>query len=364
MKGGASCVRVVRSVFLSHCDRFARPPVSKVNVFLDFENAAPSEAEMQLFAVAEELLQEAETVLEDINAYGDGASSEIRIAIQRPNDKNAQQNAFVILDGLAQRIRRYYELSTKIEQIFPPLLSGLCSGTLPPAEQIDSSQATCRQFARLIDFVLLFDSLKMRTPALQNDFSFYRRSMSREVKYSFELLEVKSHIFCLFIFYVFMYFIIGKVKIGGPYSLSLELANTISLFLANPTPMLTALTTAACRFIEGNGGALESNATSTLATIVQVCQFMVETEENWERLSEYHRLFTVRLMVGTIILFDHIDRSGAFCKDSLIDIKSVVETLKAEFKPDLALDLLNSLRYNAKHLNDTSTPKSIRTLFP
>lgn len=54
-------------------------------------------------------------------------------------------------------------------------------GPLPPAEQLDTLQATCRQFARLIDFVLSFDAVKMCTPALQNDFSFYRRAMSREV---------------------------------------------------------------------------------------------------------------------------------------------------------------------------------------
>lgn len=57
-----------------------------------------------------------------------------------------------------------------------------CLGPLPPAEQLEALQATCRQFARLIDFVLSFDALKMCTPALQNDFSFYRRAMSREVR--------------------------------------------------------------------------------------------------------------------------------------------------------------------------------------
>lgn len=57
------------------------------------------------------------------------------------------------------------------------------AGPLPPAEQLDTLQATCRQFARLIDFALSFDAVKMCTPALQNDFSFYRRAMSREVCY-------------------------------------------------------------------------------------------------------------------------------------------------------------------------------------
>ena len=58
--------------------------------------------------------------------------------------------------------------------MLPSLLWELCSGPLPPAEQIDSAQALCKQLARLIDFVFRFDSLKMNTPAIQNDFSFFR----------------------------------------------------------------------------------------------------------------------------------------------------------------------------------------------
>ncbi len=64
-------------------------------------------------------------------------------------------------------------------QLVPLLLWELCSGPLPPAEQLESRQALAKQFAQLLDFVLRFDELKMSTPALQNDFSFYRRVMSR-----------------------------------------------------------------------------------------------------------------------------------------------------------------------------------------
>lgn len=58
---------------------------------------------------------------------------------------------------------------------------------------------------------------------------------------------------------------------------------------------------------------------------------MVEKEENWERLSEQNGLFTMRVMVGAIILYDHVDSAGAFCKESPIDIRSVVELIKAQY---------------------------------
>jgi hypothetical protein len=79
---------------------------------------------------------------------------------------------------LAQRIEQVSPPSLNIGQyslkVVPNLLWELCSGPLPPAEQIDSAQALCKQFAHLIDFVFRFDALKMNTPALQNDFSFFK----------------------------------------------------------------------------------------------------------------------------------------------------------------------------------------------
>uniref|UniRef100_A0A183DZS7 CYRIA-B_Rac1-bd domain-containing protein n=1 Tax=Gongylonema pulchrum TaxID=637853 RepID=A0A183DZS7_9BILA len=278
-------------------------------------------------------LEQADVLLEDVKCYSAGASAEIRIAIQQPNNPDAQRAALDILDKLVTRIRTYYELSQRIEQIVPLLLWELCSGPLPPAEQLDTLQATCRQFARLIDFVLSFDTVKMCTPALQNDFSFYRRAMSRE-----------SDV--------------------GAFAVPLELANTISLFLASPTPMLSALTSATTNFVATHIDLPVANTTDTLATVVQVCQSMVEKEENWERLSEPNRSFTMRIMVGAIILYDHVDSAGAFCKDSPIDIRSIVQLIKAQSRSEQAESLLSALHYTTKHLNDSNTPKSVRALFP
>ena len=36
-----------------------------------------------------------------------------------------------------------------------------------------------KQFAKLIEFVLIFDERKMENPALQNDFSYFRRTLQR-----------------------------------------------------------------------------------------------------------------------------------------------------------------------------------------
>jgi hypothetical protein len=40
-------------------------------------------------------------------------------------------------------------------------------------------QALAKQFAEILQFVLRFDDLKMNNPAIQNDFSYYRRTLNR-----------------------------------------------------------------------------------------------------------------------------------------------------------------------------------------
>ncbi len=49
-------------------------------------------------------------------------------------------------------------------------------------EHLDDHQALVKQFARILDFVLKFDECKMTTPAVQNDFSYYRRTV--QVKFN------------------------------------------------------------------------------------------------------------------------------------------------------------------------------------
>lgn len=77
-----------------------------------------------------QILEQADVLLDDVKCYSAGASAEIRVAIQQPNNKDAQRAALDILDKLVTRIRAYYELSQRIEQIVPLLLWELCSGKL------------------------------------------------------------------------------------------------------------------------------------------------------------------------------------------------------------------------------------------
>ncbi len=78
-------------------------------------------------------------------------------------------------------------------------------------------QALARQIGEVIEFALKFDGIKMMKPAIQNDFSYYRRSMGKR-----ELDEL---------------------------TVSSEDANTISLFLAASSPMINVLTKVLLRVV-------------------------------------------------------------------------------------------------------------------
>lgn len=91
----------------------------------------------------------------------------------------------------------------------------------------------------------------MINPAIQNDFSYYRRTLSRMK------LAKKD----------------GNIKVRD------ELANRMSLFFAYPTPMMKVLSETTVKFLNTNNNppALpKENVTQALAHMANICLDMVE----------------------------------------------------------------------------------------
>ncbi|XP_026686074.1 protein FAM49B-like [Diaphorina citri] len=131
----------------------------KYDVFLDFENAQPTEAEEELFQEVHEVLQDSESILEDIQFYK-GAGREIREAIANPTPE-CQAKALATVLPLVSHLKRFYLFSTQLESIVPKILLQLCSGPEPPAQHLDTQQALVKQFAEILEFVLKFDEYKV-----------------------------------------------------------------------------------------------------------------------------------------------------------------------------------------------------------
>ncbi|XP_076319092.1 CYFIP-related Rac1 interactor B-like isoform X2 [Tachypleus tridentatus] len=266
-----------------------------------------------------------------------GAGNEIRMAIANPRNATQQIRAWESVLPLVFKLRQFYEFSQQLGEAVPKVLWELCSGPMSPSQHLKCQQALVKQFAEILDFVLKFDDLKMMNPAIQNDFSYYRRTVSR--------LRLANH-----------------DSIDEELEVPNELANKMSLFYAHATPMLKMLSDATTQFVVDNKDLPIENTTETLGTMAKVCQRMVENPGFSSRFqNEETILFVLRVMVGVIILYDHVHPVGAFTKTSHIDVKGSIKVLK-EQPPNVVEGLLNVLRYTTRHLNDESTPKHIKGL--
>eukprot|EP00128_Syssomonas_multiformis_P008907 Colp12_sorted_trinity150504_noHs@33408 len=302
-----------------------------VDIFLDFENAQPKDAEMAVYNFVQEVLKKAPAILKDLEAYT-GCGDQIRNAISNPS-KESDEAAWNAVCPLVEKLKTFFEYSSELEGALPQLLRELCAND--PIASLEAKQALAKQFAEILHFVLKFDDLKTTNPAIQNDFSYYRRTLIRMKMTNQDQLE--------------------NVVVRD------ELANRMSLFYAYPTPMLKTLSDATAKFVSENPSVPVENITSSLCTMAQICQAMVLPEYSQRFQSQDTVLFCLRVMVGVIILYDHVHPVGAFSKKSVVDIKGAIKVLKEQ--PPAAVDgLLNALRYTTKHLNDEDTPKQVKQM--
>ena len=95
----------------------------------------------------------------------------------------------------------------------------------------------------------------MKTPAIQNDFSYYRRIITRKQLESYRGNELFDE---------------NEVKINP------ELANRMSLFFAHATPMLKVLSETTSQFVEENIDVPVEQITGMLNTMIKVCLRMLE----------------------------------------------------------------------------------------
>uniref|UniRef100_A0A4W3JEK6 Family with sequence similarity 49 member Bb n=1 Tax=Callorhinchus milii TaxID=7868 RepID=A0A4W3JEK6_CALMI len=198
--------------------------------FLDFENAQPTEAEREVFNQVNVVLKDAEGILDDLQSYR-GAGHEIREAIQHPNDENLQEKAWSAVCPLVGKLKKFYEFSQRLEAALHGLLGALTSTPHSPTQHLEREQALAKQFAEILHFTLRFDELKMTNPAIQNDFSYYRRTLSRMR--------------------------INNVPAEGENEVNNELANRMSLFYAEATPMLKTLSDATTKFVSDMKGCIK-----------------------------------------------------------------------------------------------------------
>jgi len=303
------------------------PAFEKIDFFLDLENAKPQiDSEREIYDTVAAVLTKGPAILEKLQTYA-GCEESIRKAITTPGAET-EDAAWSQVVPAVEQLREFYDFSLELDACFPKLLVALCKTN--PKENIGTQQSLAKQMADVFDFVLRFDDLKMVNPAIQNDFSYYRRTLNRKK--------------------------ITKTDVN--ITIRDELANKMSLFFAYPTPMMNVINETTVKFLSQDSSVPRDNVTMALATMANVCQEMIAQKRF---TNEQTNMFCLRSMTGSVILFDHLHASGAFGKKSPINIRGVITALKS-FPGSSTDGLLNALRFTTIHLNDPDTPGSIKQL--
>eukprot|EP00003_Mantamonas_plastica_P025502 TRINITY_DN500_c0_g1_i4.p2 TRINITY_DN500_c0_g1~~TRINITY_DN500_c0_g1_i4.p2 ORF type:complete len:132 (+),score=35.72 TRINITY_DN500_c0_g1_i4:311-706(+) len=128
----------------------------------------------------------------------------------------------------------------------------------------------------------------------------------------------------------------------------------MSFFFAVPSPMLNMLTTACKDWAKSTGS---KELSSTLAALACGLYGMASKGDVDDEELQWTLL---RGMTASIVLFDHVDELGAYCKKSPIPIKGCINLLM-ETKP-YPDTLMSIIKFSSKHLMDDSTPNGLKNL--
>ena len=220
-------------------------------------------------------------------------------ALTEPNPES-EQAAWKAVEKSVDQLYKFYKFATSLQEILPELLKTVC-GTGPESaeESVQGSQALCKQLAQIFDFAFHFDDLKMVNPAIQNDFSYFRRVYIRMRNAAEKDKKKKS-----------------KTKVNEEVANKMWVLNDTlkclpwrSFHFAYPTPVMKALidtvtqTPGSTSFVHG------------LSVVANVCCSMVE---NNQVEGTADKMLLLCGMTGCIIFVDHLEPLGVFQKKSPI----------------------------------------------
>jgi len=295
---------------------------------LDFSDGARG-GENDEYKEIRDSLKDGLEILNKLKSFK-GCGDYIRDAITNPSPEN-EEAAWAAVVPSVDILKEFYEYSQAIEKSLTKVLEILTTEHQGD-DSLSDEQVYTKQIAEVFDFVLRFDDLKMTNPAIQNDFYYYRRILNR-IKLS------------------------NKRDAG--ITVNDELANSMSLFFAYPTPMMNTVIRATKNLITAKNNV--EQVSKFLAQMAGSC-FAYLTDKKFEGTENPHSMMAFRAMTGSIILYDHVNAKGAFHKKSPIQIRQVVQALKGHEGKEKTDTLINALRFNTVHLNDDDTPSQVKQI--
>ncbi len=297
--------------------------------------AIPDPEAASLHVAMAALLQQSAACIQAVRGYAD-LTEGLRAAMGSPNDDALQLRAFASLLPNIAVIKQAYDLSASLAQELPRLLAFLVARRASLREH----QSLLKQLADVLDFSLSCDYEKMMKPALQNDFSYYRRHLHK----------------------------MGP-RVAGVQVQEAE-AGIISMFIAQALPMTVTVEQAVKAAGSGGGKGGMPAADGGVCEAVQVVGLLANVTCDLALrpgLDEAARRYALRVMTSAVVLYDRVSATGVFTRRSLVRTRKCLRTLRREqddgtASAPLAQQLLNSVKYSTLHFKDVSTPGYIRSL--
>jgi len=304
------------------------------SLVINFVNAQPTESEKETYDEAEAFLKDCETLLEQLKSFK-VAEAETKAAMSKPSPETEKIAWDAVVPNMF-KLKEFWDFSKRMGPIVTNIFKKLCApGASSLVERLDSHQALVKQLAKILDGVFKLDEFKMVNSGMSNDISYFRRKS--------QALGRKM----------------GKEnqRISATYNnidaLDFDTTNNISLFFADPTPFLKALVQSVTTFVQENTGTC-GVAVDILGTMFKVCLKLCvlepsEMPENADfKLDAVNKLFLIRVMVGLVILYDHVnDPNGAFAKGSHISVKDCLKVVR-EQEDSVSKPLLDVLRFRGR----------------
>lgn len=291
---------------------------------IDFDTAALSGSEgkdvQSSFKTNQALIDDQERLIQLISDYK-GCKELARIAMSTPTREN-EQAAFEGLLTAVESIKQFFDYAMQLNSAAGDLFKSLSVAPL------SENHALAAQLAKILDFALQFDEMRMMQPNLSNDFSYYRRLLPKF--YRHERVTIKD-----------------------------EDASSMAMFTAEHIPMLSQLTkavnTAQSSLAEKKDQSMAVQ--HMLASMANSCKQMLQagTYKSKERTA----LLSARAMTGSLVLYDLLGPTSAFSKRSLVATRDCIVVLKTQFPQQFGL--LNAIKYSTKTFS--SAPNSIQDLF-
>lgn len=271
------------------------------DIVIDFDRLEKptNAAELELFQLGQDIIEQAQAQIIVVESY-QGCEQLIRQSMAQPQNEALQLQCFEGMFPNVNRIKDYFKLAKSMED-FVKRTCKLCSSTGA------TQPGLLKTLATVFNFALKLDRAKMMHPALQNDFSQYRRALSKQQRHP-GLPVVETD------------------------------ANTISMFLAQSSPVTYLM----CSGLT-SGGDAAANA-KFLADFAHICCAFVMREKQ----PGTHAVFALTAMTVCFLLYDAIMPSGVFAKGGAIDVKSCVQQLKQLRDVETRQVLCDTLHYSTR----------------